>query len=251
MASLLLMKPRLLISNDDGITSPFLPIFAEEMSKVAEVEIVVPDTEKSWIGRAYSRHSDVEVSKIDFRGFKTFIVNGTPADCVNIALAHLCEKPDVVVSGLNIGQNIAFPLLWSSGTFAAAVEGAGSGIPSFAFSMRLEKKFYEAIRLNHEMPCEELEKIIRNASEKSADFVIKNYKNLKERELFNVNFPAGYTQDMPFVECVPATAKLCSLYSEIDGKFKFKYAFKKIDTGNLTDYDCLEESKACFSKISI
>ncbi len=251
MASHLLMKPRLLISNDDGITSPFLPIFAEEMAKVAEVEIVVPDTEKSWIGRAYSRHSDVAVSKIDFRGFKTFIVSGTPSDCVNIALSHLCKKSDAVVSGLNIGQNIAFPLLWSSGTFAAAVEGAGFGIASFAFSMRLEKKFYEAIRLNHEMPCDELEKIIRNASAKSADFVIKNYKNLKSRELFNVNFPAGYNQDMPFVECVPATSKLRSLYSEVDGKFKFKYAFEKIDTGNLTDYDCLESSRACFSKISI
>ncbi len=246
------MKPRLLISNDDGITSPFLPIFAEEMGKVVDVEIVVPDSEKSWIGRAYSRHSDIEITKIDFRGFKTFIVSGTPSDCVNIALSHLCEeKPDIVVSGLNIGQNIAFPLLWSSGTFAAAVEGAGFGIPSFAFSMRLDKKFYEAIRLNHEMPCQELESVIRAASEKSADFVINNYKNLKEREIFNVNFPAGYDGKNSFVECVPATAKLSSLYQNENGKFKFKYAFNKVETGDITDFDCLEKNEACFSKISI
>lgn len=59
------MKPRLLLSNDDGITSPFLPIFSKALSQVADVEIVVPASEQSWIGRAYSRHSELAVKEID------------------------------------------------------------------------------------------------------------------------------------------------------------------------------------------
>lgn len=251
MANLSLMKPHLLISNDDSITSPFLPIFAEEMAKVADIDIVVPDTEKSWIGRAYARHSDIEVKEIDFLGFRTYVVSGTPSDCVNIALGHLLKDVDVVVSGLNIGQNIAMPLLWSSGTFAAAVEGAGWLVPSMSFSMRLENRYYESIRINHSLADKNLSQTIRYASKKSAEFVIENYKKLKNREVFNVNFPAKYSEDTPIIECVPAKAKLQSLYTKSEGKFKFKYSFSKEDTGELTDYDCLENNKACFSKISI
>ena len=143
---------RLLLSNDDGADSPFLPIFAEELSRIGEVEIVVPAREQSWIGRAYNRHCDIVVEEREFCGFKCRTVSGTPSDCVNIALGHLYadNPPDAVVSGLNIGQNVALPLLWSSGTFAAAVEGAGWGLPSFACSMRLLHKYYEICRIRHE-----------------------------------------------------------------------------------------------------
>ncbi len=134
----------LLLSNDDGIDSPFLPVFAKALAKVADLKVVVPAREQSWIGRAYNRHNRIEVKECEFFGLDCHTITGTPSDCVNIALAHLCdEKPDAVISGLNIGQNVALPLLWSSGTFSAAVEGAGWGIPAFAFSMRLEKIYYE------------------------------------------------------------------------------------------------------------
>lgn len=125
---------RLLLSNDDGLDSPFLPAFARALAKVADLKIVVPSGERSWIGRAYSRHSELEAQPRDFFGLDCQTVSGTPADCVNIALGHLCaEPPDAVISGLNIGQNVAMPLLWSSGTFAAAVEGAAGDCPRSRF----------------------------------------------------------------------------------------------------------------------
>lgn len=62
------MKPRLLLSNDDGLDSPFLPSFAKALSRVADVKIVVPAKEQSWIGRAYSRHSTLETVERDFFG---------------------------------------------------------------------------------------------------------------------------------------------------------------------------------------
>ncbi|MBE6413925.1 MAG: hypothetical protein E7035_05180 [Verrucomicrobiaceae bacterium] len=248
------MKPLLLISNDDGIDSPFLPAFVKAMAKVADIEIVVPAKEQSWIGRAYSRHSKLKIEQVEFLGFKTHTVSGTPSDCVNIALSHICKKPDAVVSGLNIGQNIAFPLLWSSGTFSAAVEGASWGFPAFAFSMRLEKQFYDSCRLRHEAPKEgcSLLKNLEDASETSANYVIETLKqNMGLGEVRNVNFPIKYTSETPFKECKPARTMARPLYHENNGLYEFKYAIKTLPSDELTDFECLENGWACHSKINI
>ncbi len=249
-------KMRMLIANDDGIDSPFLPGFARAMSQIADIEIVVPAYEQSWIGRAYSRHSELVVKERDFMGHKCCAVTGTPSDCVNLALAHLCEEtPDVVVSGLNIGQNVAMPLLWSSGTFSAAVEAAGWGIPAFAFSMRLEKKYYEACRLRHEMPDEELERRVREASEKSAEYVMEVMGSHKfaDGEVRNVNFPALYAKDTPFEKCVPARVKLASLYVKNQaGNYDFSYAMGEASPSKEpTDLELLNAGMACHCKIDI
>ena len=71
---------RLLLSNDDGIGSPFLPAFAAALSEVAEVEIVVPAREQSWIGRAYNRHAAVAVGEAEAGGFKCSTEAGTRSD---------------------------------------------------------------------------------------------------------------------------------------------------------------------------
>ncbi len=248
------MKPLLLISNDDGIDSPFLPAFVKAMAEIANIEIVVPAKEQSWIGRAYSRHSKLKVEEVDFLGFKAHTVSGTPSDCVNIALSYICKKPDAVVSGLNIGQNIALPLIWSSGTFSAAVEGASWGFPAFAFSMRLEKQFYEACRLRHETPEEgcSLLKNLEDASKKSADYVVEMLaKKMSLGNVCNVNFPIKYTLQTPFKECVPARTMAKPMYIQNNGLYEFKYAIDALVSDELTDYQCLENGWACHSKISI
>lgn len=251
------MKPRLLLSNDDGITSPFLPIFSKALSQVADVEIVVPASEQSWIGRAYSRHSELAVKKIDNFGVPCRTVSGTPSDCVNIALAHLCKTPpDAVVSGLNIGQNTAYPLLWSSGTFAAAAEGAGWGFPAFAFSMRLEKRFYEQCRLRHVIDSCELQKNVEEASEHAAEFVIEMLakRDNLDGKVVNVNYPVRYSRSAAFEKSIPANAKMASLYVKNErGGYDFAYAIGETSspTGDVTDIECLDKGKATYSLIPI
>ncbi len=250
-------KPRILISNDDGIKSPFLPPFAKALSKIADIEIVVPAREQSWIGRAYNRHEEIFVEELDFYGFKCRTVSGTPSDCVNIALAHLCSQaPDAVVSGLNIGQNIAVPLLWSSGTFAAAVEAAGWGFPAFAFSMKLEKKYYEACRVRHTPPPPELLENLENASAHAAAFIANSLarSDFEDGDILNVNYPAVFSPETPFEYCVPAHAKLSSLYVRNErGNFDFSYAIGETSspTGQRTDIECLESGHACHSRVNI
>ncbi len=251
------MKPRLLLSNDDGLDSPFLPSFAKALSRVADVKIVVPAKEQSWIGRAYSRHSTLETVERDFFGLDCQTVSGTPSDCVNIALGHLFDTPpDAVVSGLNIGQNIALPLIWSSGTFAAAVEGAGWGLPAFAFSMRLEKIYYEYCRLRHGAAPEPLLKNIEEASEHAAEFVLKSLEagECGRGEVLNVNYPVKYTRRNEFKKCVPANADLKSVYVKNGaGKFDFAYSLGNVKSpnGEITDLECLDSFAACYSKIDI
>lgn len=249
---------RLLLSNDDGIGSPFLPIFAEELAKVAEVEIVVPAKEQSWVGRSYNRHGNLIVEERDFQGLKCRTITGTPSDCVNIALSHLYidNLPDAVISGLNIGQNIAFPLLWSSGTFSAAVEAAGRGLPAFACSMRLEKKFYEKCRLQHEPAPEELCKYLRAASEHTARYIVDTLsKGVEKYEVHNLNYPVNYLIDTPFRECVPARAELGSLYKKNDDDtFEFSYSMGKVlSSGSSlpTDLECLTANEACVSRVKV
>lgn len=250
------MKPRLLIVNDDGITSPFLPLFAQAMAKRSDVEIIVPAREQSWIGRAYNRHSEVVVNTCDFLDFDCHTVDGTPSDCVNIALSHLCSNrlPDAVISGMNIGQNIAFPLLWSSGTFAAAVEGAGWGFPAFAFSMRLEKKFYETCRVHHNKLPEELQEYLKNACEHAAGYVISSLKKpFAEGEIRNVNYPPCFTKDTPFKKCIPAKMKLSPLYKKNErGNFEFSFSLGDQKSSRvLTDLQALDSGFACHSQIYI
>lgn len=249
---------RLLLSNDDGIGSPFLPAFAAALSEVAEVEIVVPAREQSWIGRAYNRHAAVAVGEAEAGGFKCRTVAGTPSDCVNIALSHLLsEPPDAVVSGLNIGQNVALPLLWSSGTFAAAVEAAGWGIPAFACSMRLLKKFYEICRLRHELPPDELRAHLETASKHAARYIADcvSRGGFARGEVRNINYPADFSGESKFAECVPARAKLASLYvKNPDGTYGFSYAMGETapsPDGRPTDVECLNAGIACVSKIFI
>ncbi|MBR4597961.1 MAG: 5'/3'-nucleotidase SurE [Opitutales bacterium] len=252
---------RVLISNDDGISSPFLNRFLEAFAEVAdEVLAVVPAQEQSWIGRAFSRHKTLTLSPQNspLKNAKIFALDGTPCDCVNIALGHLCEgeMPDAVVSGINIGQNLGLPLLWSSGTFSAAAEGAGWGIASFAASLQLANEYYEICRLSHQMPPEKLDKILAAACRHCADFVREKVKqgNFRIGNAININYPSEYAEGAEFVKCEPASVKLLPFYKRNpDGKFSFKYAIDSgVSRGGLpTDIECLAQNKACYSEICV
>lgn len=251
---------RILLSNDDGIDSPFLSRFLEAFSESgAEVLAVVPACEQSWIGRAYSRHKKLALkSRGKIGGAECFTVDGTPSDCVNIALGHLFEEgnfPDAVVSGLNIGQNLGMPLLWSSGTFSAAAEGAAWGLPSFAFSQQLAGEYYEICRLKHSPAPEALDKILKSSAKKSAELVCDFLRAgaLKNGVVCNVNFPLDYSEACPLKRTVPAMIKMRSLYRrESEDCFAFKYAIGEPENADkLTDMECLKNSCASYSLIKI
>ena len=122
---------KILISNDDGYQAPGLLALYESLKTIADVEVVAPEHNNSAKSNALTLHSPLSVRRAP-NGFR--YVNGTPADCVHIALTGLLGyRPDLVVSGINDGANMGDDTIYS-GTVGAAMEGYLFGVPSIAFS---------------------------------------------------------------------------------------------------------------------
>lgn len=166
---------RILLTNDDGINAPGIEVMesiARELSD--DIWIVAPELEQSGKGRAISLTEFVRVRELDPR---RFAVNGTPSDCVLIALDQLMDqKPDLILSGVNAGQNIAEDTTFS-GTIAAALFGMQHGVPSIALSQ--SKGFQNPHSCPWETPTAWGAKVLRPLID----------KGWPEDLILNVNFP--------------------------------------------------------------
>ncbi|HEV2476875.1 MAG TPA: 5'/3'-nucleotidase SurE [Candidatus Dormibacteraeota bacterium] len=129
-------SPYILVTNDDGVTSPGLHALSEAMRALGDVSVVAPEVERSAVGHAITRHSPLQVKEFRQNGrMAGYAVNGTPADCVKLAVSTLLERrPDLVVSGINLGPNTATNIIYS-GTVSAATEARILGIQSMAISV--------------------------------------------------------------------------------------------------------------------
>ena len=126
----------ILLTNDDGVGARGLPSFAQALAGLGEVEVVVPDRERSWAGKATTRFEPIRVERVEVGGRVMHPTTGYPADCVQLGIHTLFDRrPDIVVSGINVGYNHGAAYLQSSGTVGAVLEGNIAGIPSVAFSM--------------------------------------------------------------------------------------------------------------------
>ncbi len=123
---------RILISNDDGVQAPGITRLAQVLSGIAEITVVAPDRDRS--GASNSLTLDVPLrASVREGGFIS--VEGTPTDCVHLAITGLLEhEPDMVVAGINAGANLGDDVLYS-GTVAAATEGRFLGLPAIAISL--------------------------------------------------------------------------------------------------------------------
>ncbi len=123
---------KILLSNDDGYFAPGLNILAEHIGRFADITVVAPERNRSGASNSLTLDRPLSVKRAA-NGF--FYVNGTPTDCVHIALTGLMDElPDMVISGINDGANMGDDTIYS-GTVAAAMEGYLLGIPSIAISM--------------------------------------------------------------------------------------------------------------------
>ena len=178
---------KILICNDDGYQAPGLVALYEALKDVAQVEVVAPEQNNSAKSNALTLHTPMYVCQAG-NGFR--YINGTPADCVHIALTGLLGyRPDLVLAGINNGANMGDDTIYS-GTVGAAMEGYLFGIPAIAFS-QVEKNW------SH----------LESAARKARDLVLQMaQKNLIGANpwLLNVNIP-----NLPYDEI--AHVKLCRL----------------------------------------
>lgn len=160
---------RILISNDDGYLAPGISALADALSAIADIVVFAPDSNRSGASNSLSLDRPLTVTKAA-NGFH--FVNGTPTDCVHIALTAMMDAPpDLVVSGINNGQNMGDDTLYS-GTVAAATEAFLFGIPAIAFS-----------QVHHGWAH------LDAAARVARDVVLRGFDVLASPYLLNVNIP--------------------------------------------------------------
>ncbi|MEJ2454393.1 MAG: 5'/3'-nucleotidase SurE [Candidatus Thiodiazotropha sp.] len=167
---------KILLSNDDGYQAPGLQSLADALSTLAEIVVVAPDQDRSGASNSLTLVNPLRARTME-NGF--IRVDGTPTDCVHLAITGLLEdEPDLVVSGINAGPNMGDDVLYS-GTVAAATEGRFLGLPAIAISMNSHDP--EHIETGARVALELVQRLIRSP--------------LTENVILNVNVP-----DLPYAE---------------------------------------------------
>ncbi|HZK17893.1 MAG TPA: 5'/3'-nucleotidase SurE [Clostridia bacterium] len=168
----------ILITNDDGIYAPGITALRRCLEPIAKrVTVAAPDRERSASGHGITVHRPLRATEVFYKKETTkgWMVDGTPADCVKLALdALLDEEPDLVISGINFGPNLGTDVLYS-GTVSASLEALINGVPSLAVSLATSK-----------MPDFE---IAGDFVQKIVPIIVKEV--LPEKTLLNINVPSG------------------------------------------------------------
>jgi 5'-nucleotidase len=173
---------RILVTNDDGVFSEGIKLLAESLADLGDVVVVAPDREQSASGHSLTLHRPLRMRQLEDN---VYSVDGTPTDCVNLAVAWLLKEdpPDLIVSGINFGCNLGEDVTYS-GTVSATFEGTLLGIPSIALSQEVSEHFSFA------------------PAARVANVLVKTLVEgeLPEDLLLNVNIPAGDIEGVSFTK---------------------------------------------------
>ncbi len=201
---------KILVVNDDSIHSPGLELLAKAAMELGDVWVVAPAHQCSAMSQKLSIHSELHVEKVAFPVpvQAAYQVDGTPVDCVKVALQYILkEKPDYVFSGINDGYNVGYDIAYS-GTLGATFEAVMNGVPAIAFSTTIRSSLHIAEQYLVPIAKELIQ------------------EGLGRGEVWNVNFPAVAPEKLKGVLRDRTIAPL-QFYSE-------KYIEKKLPDGTVT-----------------
>lgn len=219
-------KPLILVTNDDGITSPGIKNLIEAAKTLGKVVVVAPDKAQSGMGHAITIGTSLRMDKVDLFGdVEAWQTSGTPVDCVKLAVDKVLHcKPDICISGINHGANHSINVIYS-GTMSAAMEASIESIPSIGFSLldyRFDADFTAAKFYAH--------KIIKT--------VLSN--KLDKHLLLNVNIPALPKREIKGIKiCKQAYAKYKEEFDERIDPHGKKYYWL---TGEFINFDKDEDT---------
>jgi 5'-nucleotidase len=230
------MKPLILVTNDDGISSKGIKALVDVVKEIGHVIVLAPDSPQSGMGHAITVNNLLRMSKsILFEGVDAYTCSGTPVDCVKLGISELLKrKPDLLVSGINHGENTSTNVLYS-GTMSAAVEGAMENIPSIGFSLA---------DFDSDADFEASKVIVKQVVEQ----VLKN--KLPSGTCLNVNIPKGKVDELKGIKvCRAAKAYWEDSFDKRHDQFGNPYfwltgKFENHDKGEDTDLFALKNGYA-------
>jgi 5'-nucleotidase len=177
------MRPSILLTNDDGVNSIGLWAAYDALKPIADVTVVAPATQQSAVGRSISIFEPLRATQVVV---KAWAVAGKPTDAVIIGLYALKLKPTMVVSGINIGENLSTESIMTSGTVGAALEASNQGPKAIAFSLQVEDqgdKFDDP--QYHAQSFDAAKKVVRDVAER-----VLLHGFCPDIDVINVNIPS-------------------------------------------------------------
>ncbi|MEM1944722.1 MAG: 5'/3'-nucleotidase SurE [Nitrososphaerota archaeon] len=185
--------PKILLTNDDGVRRPGLWSLYYALQHLGDVTIVAPESMRSATGMSLTLHKPLRLRQVIHNGERAYSVSGTPSDCIILGIRRILRdrEPDIVVSGINEGENASSQAIYGSGTVAAAIRAAILGIPAIAFSQALPEKGGISGR--------QLKAMMGEAAKVAAEIVGWVMENgLPEGvDYLNVNFPEKLSSTTP------------------------------------------------------
>jgi 5'-nucleotidase len=241
----------ILITNDDGYTSAgFVPL-VKELCKQYSVTAVVPDRGRSWIGKAITTKKELKLKKTTYQGIEMFLLNGTPADCVQIGLYDVVDtRPKLVISGINIGLNIGQARTLSSGTIGAAIEGAIDGVRGLASSLSIPLSMSDN---KTDFYSKENYRLFENAAQitsKVTSILLKS--TFTYIDFFSLNIPFSATVTTPLEITTLFPTRYGRLFHKKGKKFLHKtppVEYKNIENGS--DLKALDENKISLTPMNM
>lgn len=183
------MRPTILLVNDDGVSSLGLLIMKDELEKLGHVTVVAPRDKRSGAGKSITVHNPIKMMKVQLSdGSEAYAITGTPADAYFFASDKILRHtPDLLVSGINLGDNVGIDSVLSSGTMGAAFEAAIHGVPAISASCYVQR--LPTAREDGEVSIREL-KLTASITAKVAEYVLKN--GMPEGiDVISINVPKG------------------------------------------------------------
>jgi 5'-nucleotidase len=244
--------PLALVSNDDGIYSFYLRALVEALSEKFDVVVAAPKREQSWIGRAMTRRSPVSVERYPDLPCEAWSVDGTPCDCVNIAMQHLLKgrRADIVVSGINIGYNAGIPFILSSGTLGAAIEGAVWGVRALAVSQKVPHKYFTLLHTENRSVPSDVEPNIRAAAAHATGYAEQYLAmDLGSYVVHNLNYPESVDKRTPMERSRPSPMLPQGLF-DMGGDGVCTFHFNPgtpVNIPHRTDQNCMAEGTISLS----
>lgn len=177
----------ILLTNDDGVYSAGLRASYEALKDMGDVYVVSPAVQKSGVGRSISIMEPIRVSEVNIDGMEAYAVDGTPTDSVIIGIHEIIKNtPDVVVCGINIGENISSESVTTSGTVGAALEAATQEAPSIAISLQVpDIEKFESFSQKFDFTL--AKKVLRAVVEKTKEDMPQGI------DVLNVNVPLDFS----------------------------------------------------------
>ena len=241
----------ILVTNDDGYKSAgFVPL-VKILSQKYDVCAVVPDRGRSWIGKAITTKKELKLRKIQQNGVEMHLLNGTPADCVQIGLYDIVStRPKLVISGINIGLNIGTARMLSSGTIGAAMEAAIDGVKALATSLSIPMKIRETNPNFYHPICYPYFENPVKITEKIGEIIL--HEPFEGVDLFSLNIPFEATLQTPIEITTPYRTKYGRLFHKTGNRYLQKtppVEFK--DMGEHTDLKALNDNKISLTPMNL